>query len=213
MVADIVVAILLAVVGVAVCFAGYRFFLILLPFWGFLAGFWVGASAITAIFGDGFLATVWGWLSGIMVGLVFAVLSYLFYWLAILIFSMSIGASIGSGLMESIGTNGRVITFVVTAAGALGLAVLVLIINLPKVLIVCLSAIAGATGLIAAPLLLFNQLQRGDLYHGATMAVINESPLWCLVWAVLICAGITVQMFSTTNFTIQTPEPPISAQT
>ena len=212
MFADIIVAILLAVVGVAFCFAGYRFFLILLPFWGFLTGFWVGASAITAIFGDGFLATVWGWLSGIMVGLVFAVLSYLFFWLAIVIFSMSTGASIGSGLMGSIGVDARVITFVVATVCALALTALVLVINLPKALIVCLSAIAGAASVIAAPLLLFNQIQRGNLYHGATLAVINESFFWLLVWIFLICAGIIVQMYSTSNFTIQTPEPPLSAQ-
>jgi hypothetical protein len=212
MFADIIVAILLAVVGLVFIFAGYRFFLLLLPFWGFLTGFWVGASAITAIFGDGFLATIWGWLSGVLVGLVFAALSYLFYWLAITIFSMSIGASIGTGLMGSIGVDARVITFVVAAAFALALAALVLIINLPKILIVCLSAIAGATSLIAAPLLLFNQIQRSDLYHGAALAVINDSLFWLLVWTLLMCAGIMVQMFSTSNFTIQTPEPPLSAQ-
>lgn len=210
MIANIIVAILLACVGVAFCFAGYRFFLILLPLWGFLAGFWAGASAITAIFGDGFLATVSGWVSGIFVGLIFAVLSYLFYWLAIVIFSMSIGASIGSGFMGSIGIDGRVITLVVAAACALALAALVLVINLPKILIVLLSSIAGASSLIAAPLLLFKQIDRSDLYHGATLAVINDSVFWLFVWILLICAGITIQMFSTTDWTIETPEPPLS---
>jgi hypothetical protein len=211
MFADIIVAILLVIVGLAFCVAGYRFFLVLLPLWGFLSGFWVGASAVTAIFGDGFLATTWGWLSGILVGLVFAALSYLFYWLAIVIFSLSIGASVGSGLMATIGIDGRVITFVVAAVCALAFAALVLVINLPKLLIIALSAMAGATSLIAAPLLVFNQIERGDLYHGATMAVVNQSAFWSLVWILVASFGIMLQMFLTSNFTIQTPEPPRSA--
>jgi len=41
-------------VGAAFTFWGLRFFL-LLPLWGFIFGFILGADAVTYLFGDGFL--------------------------------------------------------------------------------------------------------------------------------------------------------------
>ncbi len=45
--------------GLAMTFAGYKFFLILLPVWGFFFGFFLGAQSMQALFGTGFLATVY----------------------------------------------------------------------------------------------------------------------------------------------------------
>ena len=72
-------------VGLAFAFYGFRVFLILLPIWGFFAGFLLGANAMTAIFGDGFLIEVTSWVIGFLVGLLFAVLSYLYYWVAVIL--------------------------------------------------------------------------------------------------------------------------------
>ena len=65
--------------GLALCFAGYRLFLFLLPVWGFVFGLALGAQTIQALLGQAFLATVTSWVVGLIVGVVFAVLSYLFY--------------------------------------------------------------------------------------------------------------------------------------
>ena len=42
--------------GFVFAFSGYRFFLVLLPIWGFFYGFGVGAHTIQALLGDAFLA-------------------------------------------------------------------------------------------------------------------------------------------------------------
>jgi hypothetical protein len=47
--------------GLALCFGGYRFFLVMLPIFGFFAGFWLGAEATTLIFGSPTCSTFWGW--------------------------------------------------------------------------------------------------------------------------------------------------------
>ena len=73
------VSILAILLGLAALFAGYRLFLLLLPIWGFFAGFFIGATAITLLLGDSFLVTVTGWVVGFILGLIFAILSYLFY--------------------------------------------------------------------------------------------------------------------------------------
>ena len=53
--------------GFVMTFMGYRFFLFLLPIWGFFFGFGVGAEAIQAIFGTAFLADVTSWVAGFVV--------------------------------------------------------------------------------------------------------------------------------------------------
>ena len=70
-------------VGLIIAFNGYRLFLVLLPIWGFFFGFGLGAQTIQALFGGGFLATTTSWVVGFVVALVFAVLSYLFYMVAV----------------------------------------------------------------------------------------------------------------------------------
>ena len=75
---------LLAVgVGIVLLLWGYRAFLVMLPIFGFFAGFWIGAHAISAIFGTGFLADVTGLAVGLVAGVVVAVLSYLFYFVGV----------------------------------------------------------------------------------------------------------------------------------
>ena len=49
-------------IGLAFAFYGFRVFLILLPIWGFFAGFLVGANGMEYLFGDAFLATATGWI-------------------------------------------------------------------------------------------------------------------------------------------------------
>src|SRR3954470_844504 len=89
--------------GFVMAFSGYRFFLILLPIWGFFFGFSVGAQAIQAIFGTAFLSDVTSWVVGFVVAAIFAVASYLFYFIAVAMLAGSLGYALGAGLMMAIG--------------------------------------------------------------------------------------------------------------
>src|SRR4029434_9372030 len=86
-------------IGLAICFAGYRSFLILLPIWGFIFGFGVGAQALQSLFGVGFLSVATSWIAGFVVGAGFAVLSYLFYAFAVGLIAGSLGYALGVGLL------------------------------------------------------------------------------------------------------------------
>src|SRR5512135_3429503 len=89
--------------GLALCFAGYRLFLVLLPIWGFFFGFVLGAQTIQALFGEAFLASVTSWVVGFIVALVFAALAYLFWLAAVAILSFSLGYGVTVGLLTAIG--------------------------------------------------------------------------------------------------------------
>ena len=96
-------SIIALLIGVAVCFNGYRWFLVLLPILGFFWGFGLGAQTLQALFGIGFLSTVSSWIVGLIVGLVFTVLSYFFYIVGVAIMAGSFGYSLGVGLMGLFG--------------------------------------------------------------------------------------------------------------
>ena len=100
------------VIGLVVAFGGYRLFLVLLPIWGFFAGFFLGAQTISFLFSDGFLATITGWVVGFFVGLLFAVLSYLFYFIAVGIVSFSLGYGATVGILGWIGLIVFILTFI-----------------------------------------------------------------------------------------------------
>lgn len=81
--------------GLVVAFGGYRLFLILLPIWGFFFGLFLGANAVQALLGLSLFASVTSWVVGFVVGAQFAVLSYLFYAVAVAVIAGSLGYGLG----------------------------------------------------------------------------------------------------------------------
>jgi hypothetical protein len=142
---------LLAVaIGLAFCFWGFRLFLILLPIWGFFVGFMLGAQGTTALLGEAFLATTLGWVIGFLLGLLFAVLSYLYYWIAVILLGGALGYSLTIGLFEWLNLNaeGWVALIAGLVVGAI-FAVGFFILHMPAVLVIVATAIGGAFATIA----------------------------------------------------------------
>ena len=112
----ILVGVVAIVIGLAWAFYGFKAFLILLPIWAFLVGFCAGASWIQQLFGDGFLATTTSWVGGLVIGIVLAVLSYFWYYAAIVIVGGALGYTLGAGVLAAIGFG----DFISFAGGLLG---------------------------------------------------------------------------------------------
>jgi hypothetical protein len=191
--------------GTAVVFGGYRLFLILLPLWGFFFGFGVGAQAITALAGVGLFATVTSWVVGFFIGAIFALLSYLFYAVAVAIIAGSLGYIIGVGLMGLFGlTTANFLTWAV----AIALAVVVILVtfrfNLQKYVIIIATAVGGA-GLIVSTLLLgIGGTSLAQLAENPIRLMLQTGSFWAtLLFLVLAVAGIGVQMWANRNWEVQ----------
>src|SRR3954447_3577196 len=119
--------------GAVLAFSGYRFFIFLLPIWGFFWGFGLGAQSIQAIFGNGFLSDISSWVVGFFVGLLFAVLSYFFFAAAVAILAGSMGYALGVGIMVGIfGGNLDILTWIVGIVVAMLFVVGVFALDLYK---------------------------------------------------------------------------------
>jgi hypothetical protein len=196
MLATVTLALFAVLLGVAFCFAGYRFFLVMLPIWGFFGGFWIGAYTVSLILGGGFLATTTGLVVGFVVGIIGAVLSYLFYLVGVAIIAASFGGALGSGVMGALGFDPGLIMAIVTIVSGLIAAGLTLLLNLQKYVIIILTAVAGAVLIVLAGMLVFGQVSIADLQTGGNFIqpILQGSWFWGVVWLVLAIAGAILQI-------------------
>lgn len=189
--------------GLAVAFGGYRLFLILLPIWAFFFGFGLGAQTLQAIFGAGFLATITSWVVGFIVGLIFAVLSYLFYVFAVALLSGSFGYSLAVGILTAIGFNMGLIVWLIGIVAGIALAVIVLAFNIQKYAIIVITAVLGTGIVIFTILASVGGLTPAELAASPVLAAIQNSFLWLVFFVVVAGAGIIVQLRATRAYEIE----------
>ena len=189
--------------GSVLAFGGYRFFLILLPIWGFFFGFGLGAQTIQAIFGGGFLSDITSWIVGFVVALVFAVLSYLFYIFAVALIAGSLGYALGAGLMMAIGFDMGFITWLVGIIAGVAVSIAVLILNIQKWVIVIATALLGAAVIVGTFLTMFGSLPPQVLVANPVRFVLQTSPFWLFVYLVLAGMGVVAQFLTTQRWQIE----------
>jgi hypothetical protein len=198
-------AILALIIGVLALVAGYRLFLLLLPIWGFFAGFAMGAHATTLIFGTGFLSTATSWIVGFVAGLIFAVLSYLIYIVGVALLSAAFGYFLGAGIMLLFLDPGLIVTLV-GLAGAVVMAFVVLAFNIQKPVLEFITSFGGATAVLTGILLLFGRISLEALGENPVRMVLDDSIFWLIVWLVLGFVGFGVQIASNRTYVIEAPE-------
>jgi hypothetical protein len=189
--------------GSVLSFAGYRFFLFLLPIWGFLFGFGVGAQTMQAIFGEGFLSTVVSWVAGFVVALVFAVLSYLFYFLAVALVAGSLGYALGVGFMELIGFDMGFLAWLVGIVLGIIFAVGTLMLNLQKWVIIIATALLGAGVIVGTFLFLVGGLPTSALVANPVKTVLNNNPIWFIIFLVIAVLGFVSQYQTSRLWTVE----------
>ena len=190
--------------GTAVVFAGYRFFLVLLPIWGFFAGFVLGAQTIDYIFNTGLFATVTGWVVGFFVGLLFAVLSYLFYFIAVGIISFSLGYGATIGVLGWIGLDGGFLVWLIAVVVGVVVALAVYALNVQKYAIIVATAVGGTGIIIYTFLVLFDNTLAVKLLQNPVKSAIENSFWWLLFFLVVAGLGIVAQIQANRSFEADT---------
>lgn len=191
--ADIVIAILAIAIGAAFCFRGYLAMRIIIPIWGAFAGLIFGAGLVASLAGEGFLASLLGWLVGFGFALLFGALAYLYYEISVFIAMAAIGFSLGAAAMVAIGTEW---SWLIILAGVLAGAVLALVAilaDVPMALLTLLTAMAGSAAVVAGVMLLFGVVSLEDFGSAATTATLDDDWWWYALYVVLAIAGVVAQ--------------------
>ena len=187
--------------GLVLCFAGYRLFIILLPIWGFVFGLILGVQSIQMLFGVGFLATVTSWVVGLVVGAIFAVLSYLFYVVAVAIIAGSLGYALSVGFMLLIGMHLGWLMWIIAIVVASAFAVVTIIFNLQKWVVIGATAILGAGVMIETVVFLF--VPAATVLENPVKAALDASPLLLIAFLVFAILGIVAQVMNTRTFVVE----------
>ena len=180
--------------GLALCFVGYRFFLVLLPIWGLFFGLWLGAQSMQALFGEAFLATVTSWVVGFIVGAVFAVLAYFFYLVAVAIIAGSLGYFVAVGILLWLNLPMGFLVWLIGIVAAVALAFVTLKFNLQKWVIIIATSVLGASVVIGTFVVMFNPAIA--LLQNPVKFILSQSWLLWITALVLVVVGVYVQFRS-----------------
>jgi len=190
---NIVGAMILLFLGWIIAFAGYRLFLILLPIYGFFVGISIGAHSVQALFGDGFLSTTTSWVVGFFVGLIFAVLSYLFWVAAVAIVAGSLGYALVAGLFSLLEADLDVLVWIIGVVVGIVFAIAALALNLQKAVIIVSTAVMGAWTVVGTFLFLLGGSSPEELAETGARMVLRDHPLWYVIFGVVAVFGAAFQ--------------------
>ena len=163
----------------------------------------MGAETLQVIFGVGFLATVSSWVVGFIVGAAFAVLSYLFYIVAVALLAGSFGYGLAVALLTAIGLNFGFIVWLIGVVIGIIVAVVVLVFNIQKYAIIVITALGGTGAIIFTLLAMFGNLTPAEMMLNPVMTAISNSFWWLLFYLVLAIAGIVVQLGANRSYELE----------
>jgi hypothetical protein len=185
---------LLLFLGSLIAFGGYRLFLILLPIYGFFFGLSFGAHSVQALFGDGFLSTTTSWVVGFFAGLLFALLSYLFWSFAVALMAGSLGYGLVAGFFGLFGADLDVLVWIVGVVVGVVFAIAAIVLNLQKAIVIVSTALVGAWTIVGTFLFLFTSATPESLAESGAKMVLDDHPLWFIIFAVVAAVGMLFQL-------------------
>jgi predicted flap endonuclease-1-like 5' DNA nuclease len=181
--------------GLALVFAGYKLFRIVLPIWAFFFGFLVGAQWVQVIFNVGFLTTITGWVVGLLFGLLFAVLAYPFYLLGVGIIAGSLGYLVALSVMLWLGLPFGFFTLLIAIVAAIAMIIVTFIFNLQRWVIIIGSTVIGAGVITGVITLLFKP--HAVYLENPIKTMLQLSPMLLILFLALVILGIIVQLRTT----------------
>jgi len=191
--ADIILGVLAILAGAVMLFGGQLVLRIVLPIWGFFAGFAFGAGLVAEFADESFLGTVLGWVLGLVFAVIFAIFAYLYYAVAVIIAMAAFGFAIGSGLVVALGVDWNWVAVLVGLALGAVLGLVAVLGNMPMIVLILFSSIAGAVSVVAGLMLLVGSLNTDDFTTGAFTDAVQDSWGWYLLLLLLAVVGVASQ--------------------
>jgi hypothetical protein len=191
--ADILLGLLAIVAGGVMLLAGQFVLRLVIPVWGFFAGFAFGAGLVAELADERFLGSVLGWVLGLVFAVVFAVLAYLYYYVAIILAMGAFGFAIGSGVVVALGIDWSCVAVLAGLVVGVILGLVSVLGNMPMIVLVVVSSFAGAVGVVGGLMLLVGSLNSADFTRGDFTTTVEDGWVWSLLLLVLAVVGIVIQ--------------------
>jgi hypothetical protein len=191
---DVVVGVLAILVGALFCFRGFLAMRLVIPIWGAFFGFFLGAGLVDAGSDSGFLENALAWFVAFGFAVFFGLIAYAYYEVCVALALGAIGFTLGTSLMVAIGVTWSWVIVLVGVVLGVALAVLAIVGDLPAVILIVLTAMAGASAVIVGIMLLTNTIDTESLGVSSTTEEIDDDWWWYAGYLVLAIAGVVAQV-------------------
>jgi hypothetical protein len=152
------------------------------------------------------LATITGWVVGFVVGMIFAVLSYLFYVVAVAVISFTAGYAGTVALLQWIfdfEDSGFLVWILAVVVGVI-VAIAVLRFNIQKYAIIVITAFGGTSMIIYTMLATFYGASIVSLINNPVAVAVDNSWLWFLFFVIVAGTGIYFQLVANRSWEVET---------
>ena len=190
---DVILGILAIAIGALFALRGYLTMRVVIPIWGSLIGFMLGAGAVGAATDANFLSTAAAWIVGIALAVVFAFLAYLYYEVSVILAMGGIGFMLGSSLMVALNVTWGWVIVLAGVVAAMALGLLAIVGELPMLLLTLLTAAAGSAAVVGGIMLLVGSIDTTDVAQLGVVGAIDDSPLWWVLYVVILLIGVFTQ--------------------
>lgn len=183
----LIVSTLLIAIGLVVALLGVKMFRLLLPLIGLVTGAMAGFIGVQAVFGVGAVATAIAVVVAIIMGLLFAFLSFAFFDLAVIVYVAMLGAAVFSyvGIALGLSQDGFLV-FMLAVTGFLLAATWASRGGVSLRIVMALTAFIGTAYVLVGVMLLVGNVSIDELNNSGVVAtiirVVDQSFLWFLVW-------------------------------
>ena len=190
---NVVVGIIAVLIGALLCFRGYVTARLIISLFGAFVGFLLGAALVAGVTDSGFGQLALSWLVGIMGAVLFGVLAYLSYQLAVIIGMAGIGFTMGTSLMAAFEVGSPTATFAVGVVAGIVLAVIAIATDLPAIILIILTALAGASVAVTGVMVIAGAIGLDRLTVDGVAAEMSQGWLWYALYAALAVLGMIAQ--------------------
>ncbi len=183
----IVAALVLLMTGILLSLFGHKLFRIFLPLLGLVGGSMVGFVGFQGVFGKSTVSTTVAIFVALVVGLMLSVLSFLFFELAVTVYTALLGASALSylGIALGLGSNGFVLFLLSVAGFVIGLNI-ASSVTFSTSLVIGVTSFAGVALILASIFLVAGNVSADQLNEEGViryvLSVVDQSLLWLFVW-------------------------------
>jgi hypothetical protein len=183
----VIIATGLIILGGISALMGVKLFRLLLPLIGLVSGIMVGFGGVQAVYGSGVISTTIAVVMAVIVGVIMALLSFLFFELAITILSVIVGATLLSYLGVALGIQdaGFVLFLLAVTGGIMGLNASSSA-GFSVRFVTTVTSMIGVSYILAGLLLLAGAISLESLSQTgiipAVVETVDQSFLWLFVW-------------------------------
>lgn len=180
-------ATLLIAAGLVTGLLGLKLFRLLLPLVGLVSGFMVGFVGVQSVFGTGSLSNAMAVLVALVVGVVLAVLSFMFYEFAVAFLVALLGASALAYLGVALGLNENgFLVFLLSLSGFIIGFVVSQSYPVSRQLVVAVTSLLGVAYVLVGFMLVAGTVSLDDLNRvgivRTLLDVVDQSLVWFMVW-------------------------------